>query len=488
MYKEDLTSLSMYEASEKLQKGEVTSRELTLACLDRIDKYEDQIGAFLLIDKVQALANADAADARLSARKSLSKLDGIPIALKDMILTKGLATTAASKILENYIPPYDATVTKKLKDSGAVLLGKLNLDEFAMGSSNESSAYKITKNPWDLKRSPGGSSGGSAAAVAAGFAFGTLGTDTGGSIRQPAAFCGVVGIKPTYGRVSRYGVVAFASSLDQVGPFAKDVKSAALLLETIAGFDEKDSTSVNQSVPDYTQKISGDVKGLKIGVPKEYFVDGLDAEIKASVQKSIDTLVSLGAEVKPISLPSTAYAVATYYVIAAAEASSNLSRYDGVRYGKRLGEKDGLLSMYETTRGNLFGAEVKRRIMLGTYVLSSGYYDAYYLRAQKVRRLFADDFANAFAEVDLIICPTTPTAAFLIGEKISDPLQMYLNDIFTISVNLAGLPALSMMSGLSKNNLPLSTQIIGKPFAEATILNAAFSLETALKINAKPSL
>ncbi|MDA0712895.1 MAG: Asp-tRNA(Asn)/Glu-tRNA(Gln) amidotransferase subunit GatA [bacterium] len=482
MFKKELTSLSLYEASEKLQNGEVTSRDLTLACLDRIDRYDNEVGAFLLIDKEKALADADAADSRLRASKGLSKIDGIPLALKDMISTKGIATTAASKILQNYIPPYDATVTKKLKDAGAVLLGKLNLDEFAMGSSNESSAYKVTKNPWDLERSPGGSSGGSAAAVAAGFAFGTLGTDTGGSIRQPAAFCGVVGIKPTYGRVSRYGVVAFASSLDQVGPFAKDVKSAALLLETIAGFDENDSTSVNKIVPEYSQIISGDVKGLKIGVPKEYFVDGLDAEIKDSVQNSIDTLVSLGAEVKPISLPSTSYAVATYYVIAAAEASSNLSRYDGVRYGDRLGEKDGLLSMYETTRGELFGAEVKRRIMLGTYVLSSGYYDAYYLRAQKVRRLFADDFAKAFAEVDLIICPTTPTPAFLIGEKISDPLKMYLNDIFTISANLAGLPALSLMSGLSKTNLPLGTQIIGKPFDETVLLNAAFALEKALKI------
>ncbi len=473
---------TLHEASKRLLSGEISSRELTESCFKRIRQHDANLGAFLCLTEEEALLAADASDTRRKAKKTLGLLDGIPVAVKDMMLTKGVATTAGSKILEGYKPPCDATVVTKLKTAGAIMMGKLNQDEFAMGSSTETSAYKVCKNPWDFSRSPGGSSGGSAAAVAAGFVFGTLGTDTGGSIRQPAAFCGVAGLKPTYGRVSRQGVVAYASSLDQVGPFAKDVSGTAMMLQAIAGHDALDSTSVKNEVPNYLHALTGDVKGLKIGIPREYFVEGLDEEVRESVQKSIEALRILGAEIKEVSLPNTPHGIATYYVIATAEASSNLSRYDGVRYGPRLGDGSGLLSMYEETRGQLFGPEVKRRILLGTYVLSAGYYDAYYLRAQKVRRLFADDFKKAFQEVDVIVCPTTPTPAFRIGEKTDDPMQMYLNDIFTVSVNLAGLPGMSFLTGFSKHGLPLSTQIIGRPFEESTLMNVAFAAEQALNI------
>ena len=468
---------TLNEAAELLAVGKVSSRELTAECLAKIAAQDDQIGAFLLVDEKGALAAADQSDSRRKEKRELGILDGIPVALKDMIMTEGVVTTAGSKILEGYVPPYDATVTQKLKNAGAVILGKTNQDEFAMGSSNESSAYRVCRNPWNHEHSPGGSSGGSAAAVAAGFAYGTLGTDTGGSIRQPAAFCGIAAMKPTYGRVSRFGVVAYASSLDQVGPFAKDIKGVATMMQAIAGPDERDSTSIRQETPNYLSALTGDVSGLRVGVPKEYFIEGLDPEIRASVQTAVDALAKRGARIREISLPQTPYAVATYYVIATAEASSNLSRYDGVRYGPRLGEADGLRSMYEQTRGQLFGTEVKRRIMLGTYVLSAGYYDAYYLRAQKVRRLFADDFAKAFSSVDVIVTPTTPTTAFKIGEKNTDPLQMYLNDIFTISVNLAGLPGVSILTGLSNTGLPIGTQLIGRALGEAELMNAAFAME-----------
>lgn len=479
-----LCDLGLFEISNRLQERAVTSRELTSFMLDAIAEKDGRLGAFLALNNEAALKAAEASDERRRDNKILGPLDGVPIALKDMILTKGLQTTAASRVLSNFIPPYEATVSQRLKDAGAVLLGKLNQDEFAMGSSNESSAFKPCMNPWDLARSPGGSSGGSAAAVAAGLAFGTLGTDTGGSIRQPAAFCGITGLKPTYGRVSRYGVVAYASSLDQVGPMSKDVRGCALMLEAIAGRDERDSTSAPVPVPQYSKALGGGLKGMRIGVPKEFFVEGLDEAVRLNVEAAILTLKSLGAEIVEVSLPSTPHAVATYYVVAAAEASSNLSRYDGIRFGPRLGEKDGLRAMYEETRGTLFGSEVKRRIMLGTYVLSSGYYDAYYLRAQKVRRLFRNDFDRAFEKVDAIVCPTTPTTAFKIGEKVENPLQMYLNDIFTISANLAGLPALSMCTGFDADKLPIGTQLIGRPFDEEGLLKLAFELESALNIKA----
>jgi aspartyl-tRNA(Asn)/glutamyl-tRNA(Gln) amidotransferase subunit A len=473
---------SLPEASARLESGDISSRELTISCFKRIHKSDANIGAFLCLTEETALLAADASDRRRKAKETLGPLDGVPVAVKDMMLTEGIPTTAASKILEGFKPPCDATVVAKLKAAGAVMMGKLNQDEFAMGSSTELSAYKICKNPWDFSRTPGGSSGGSAAAVAAGFVFGTLGTDTGGSIRQPASFCGVAGIKPTYGRVSRQGVVAYASSLDQVGPFAKNVSGAAIMLQVIAGHDARDSTSVKQKVPNYLEDLTGDVKGLRVGIPREYFIGGLDAEVRASVHEATSALRTRGAEVKEVSLPHSEHAVATYYVIATAEAASNLSRYDGVRFGHRLGEKNGLLSMYEETRGRLFGSEVKRRIMLGTYVLSAGYYDAYYVQAQKVRRLFADDFKNVFQDVDVIVCPTTPTPAFGIGEKIEDHLQMYLNDIFTVSANLAGLPAMSLLTGFSEGGLPLGTQIIGRPFEESTLMNTAFAVEQTLNI------
>ena len=406
-----------------------------------------------------------------------TSLTGIPIALKDIFLTSGIRTTCASRILENFIPPYDATVVAKLRERGIVLVGKLNQDEFAMGSSTESSYFGITKNPWNADHIPGGSSGGSAACIAARQATATLGTDTGGSIRQPASHCGCVGLKPTYGRVSRYGVIAYASSLDQVGPVTRDVTDCAIMLGAVAGYDPKDSTSVNLPVPDYMQALVNDVKGLKIGLPREYFIEGLDPEVKRAMDEAIATYKGLGAEFVEISLPHTDYAVATYYLIATAEASSNLARYDGVRFGYRNSEARGLIDMYMLSRDEGFGAEVKRRIMLGTYALSSGYYDAYYLKAQKVRTLIMEDFTKAFGTVDVILTPVAPTPAFRIGEKTSDPLQMYLSDIFTIPVNLAGTCGISVPAGFSSEGLPIGVQLIGRPFGEETILRAAYAFE-----------
>ncbi|MBI2361726.1 MAG: Asp-tRNA(Asn)/Glu-tRNA(Gln) amidotransferase subunit GatA, partial [Deltaproteobacteria bacterium] len=417
-----------------------------------------------------------------------SPLLGIPVAVKDIFLTQGVLTTCASKILGNFIPPYDATAVKKLKDAGAVLVGKNNMDEFAMGSSTENSALFVTRNPWNCDRVPGGSSGGSATAVAADQCVAALGTDTGGSIRQPAACCGIVGLKPTYGRVSRFGIVAFASSLDQVGPMTKDVMDSALMLEAIAGFDPMDSTSINALVPPYSRYLDGDVKGLRAGIPKEYFVRGMQTEVEEAVKEAIGTLAKNGVDTVEVSLPHTEYAIAAYYIIATAEASSNLARYDGMKYGFRAHGRD-LTETYVNTRAEGFGAEVKRRIMLGTYALSAGYYDAYYLKAQKVRALIKKDFDEAFKTCDVIITPTAPTTAFRIGEKTQDPLQMYLSDIFTISVNLAGLPALSLPCGFDSDGLPIGLQIIGKHLDEATILRIAYAYEQATDWHKrKPSL
>jgi aspartyl-tRNA(Asn)/glutamyl-tRNA(Gln) amidotransferase subunit A len=473
----NLLNRTLEEAAHALNARETSSVELTRTALERVKSQDARIGAFLKLDADGALAAAAASDARRQKGQSLGALDGVPVALKDIFCTAGLETTCASKILKGYVPPYDATVTAKLRSAGAVILGKLNMDEFAMGSSNENSAFGPVHNPWDLTRTPGGSSGGSAAAVAARFAFGALGTDTGGSIRQPAACSGVVGIKPTYGRVSRYGVIAFASSLDQVGPFGRTVRDAAIQLRTIAGHDPCDSTSIPQPVPDYLESIEQGVKGLKLGVPKEYFVAGMDPEVERAVRQAIDTYRKLGADIREVSLPHTEYAIATYYLVATAEASSNLARYDGVRFGHRARDAKGLLDMYLRTRAEGFGNEVKRRIMLGTYALSAGYYDAYYLRAQRVRTLIKRDFDQAFTTVDAIVTPTSPTAAFKLGEKTDDPLQMYLADIFTISCNLAGLPGLSLPCGFTQTGLPIGLQLLGKPLDEAVLFRVARAYE-----------
>ncbi len=467
----DLTTLSIDEARALLDGRELSARQLAEVFLARIEATQPRLNTFITVTPESALEQADAADARIAAGEA-GPLCGIPIAVKDIILNRGARTTAASHILESFEAPYDASVVAALKQAGAVLVGKLNCDEFAMGSSNENSAFGACRNPWDADRVPGGSSGGSAAAVAARQCIASLGTDTGGSIRQPAAFCGVTGLKPTYGRVSRYGVIAFASSLDQVGPLGHDVRDVAHLLSAIAAHDPLDSTSVDRDAPDYAGALNGDVAGLRIGLPSEYFTGGIDPQVQESVHAAARHLESLGAVVDEVSLPHTEYAIATYYLIATAEASSNLARYDGTRYGLRAGESDGLLEMYRQTRAHGFGAEVKRRIMLGTHALSSGYYDAYYLKAQKVRTLIRRDFDTVFADHDLILAPTTPTAAFKIGEKSDDPLQMYLNDIFTISVNLAGLPGLALPCGFTDDGLPIGFQLIGKHFDEPTVLRA----------------
>lgn len=462
---------------DMLTRGEISARELTEDVLARMDAVEPQIGAYLLETRETALAQADAVDAKIAEKEEIPFLAGIPGALKDNICTKGVRTTAASKILENFVPPYDATVVTKLRDAAAVVLGKANMDEFAMGGSTENSAYRPTHNPWDTARVPGGSSGGSAAAVAAGTAIWALGSDTGGSIRQPASFCGIVGLKPTYGRVSRYGLIAYASSLDQIGPLTRDVTDAAYLLNIIAGHDAMDSTASKSSVPDYTKALTQDVKGLKIGLPKEYFIPGMDAEVETAVRKAIHDFESMGAEVREISLPHTDYAVSTYYLIAPAEAATNLERYDGVSYGARVDGED-LVDMMTRTRTEKFGAEVRRRILIGNYALSAGYYDAYYLKALKVRTLIREDFTRAFENVDVIMTPTAPTTAYRIGEM-ENPLQMYLQDISTVPVNLAGLPGISVPCGCSTAGLPIGLQIIGKPLAEETILRAAFAYEQA---------
>ncbi|MBK7999050.1 MAG: Asp-tRNA(Asn)/Glu-tRNA(Gln) amidotransferase subunit GatA [Verrucomicrobia bacterium] len=474
-----LNSLTISELVARLAKRETSARDVTQACLDQIQRVDGNIHAFLSYDAPDALAQADAADKALASGTSHAQrpLLGVPIALKDVLAVRNQPLGCASKILAKFTSPYDATVVEKLKAAGAIVFGRLNMDEFAMGSSTENSAFVTTRNPWDTARIPGGSSGGSAAAVAADECLATLGSDTGGSIRQPAALCGCVGLKPTYGRVSRYGLVAFASSLDQIGPFTKDIRDAATILNVISGRDERDSTSVPEPVPDYTAALTGNIKGLKIGLPKEYFIGGLDKEVTDAVNAAVKQLEKLGAEIVEISLPHTDYAVAVYYIIATAEASANLARFDGIRYGLRVDGADPI-ELYSKTRGAGFGPEVKRRIILGTYVLSSGYYDAYYLRAQKVRTLIRQDFLKAFEKVDLVVTPTTPTPAFKAGEKSDDPMQMYLSDIFTISCNLAGIPGVSLPCGFSTNpKLPIGLQLLGKPFGEETLLRAAHAYE-----------
>ena len=470
--------LTLHEASEKLRNRELSSHELTVAVFDRIAKTDDRIRSYITLCQDRAETEAKKADRSFQQGNPPSPLTGIPLAVKDNFLTRGIRTTCASKILGNFMSPYDATTVERLGAKGAVIIGKTNLDEFAMGSSAENSAFFPTRNPWDLERVPGGSSGGSAAAVAAGQCIAALGTDTGGSIRQPAAFCGVVGLKPTYGRVSRYGIIAFASSMDQVGPMTKDVRDAALLLEAIAGHDPADSTSVNRPVPNYAAGLTGDIKNLRIGVPMEYFVSGIQKETEIAVRAAIGQLEKHGATVEEVSLPHTAYAIAVYYIVATAEASSNLARYDGMRFGHRAQAND-LTETYMASREEGFGTEVKRRIMLGTYALSAGYYDAYYLKAQKVRALVKKDFDQVFQHCDAIVTPTTPSTAFKIGEKTQDPLQMYLSDIYTISANLAGLPALSLPCGFDPQGLPIGMQIIGKNFDEATVLNLAYAYENS---------
>lgn len=482
-----LHHLSIYQAHKLLKEGQTTSVELTEAVLRQIEKVEGLVKAYITITPELALKQARFADEKIlrhrKAGESFSPLLGIPISIKDIICTEGIRTTCASRILENFIPPYDATVVEKLKEAGAVIVGKTNLDEFAMGSSTENSAFFPTRNPWDLERVPGGSSGGSAAAVVAGECLGSLGTDTGGSVRQPAAFCGVTGLKPSYGRVSRYGLVAFASSLDQIGPITKDVTDAALLLSVIAGHDPKDSTSVDYPVPDYLKALVPEVKGVRVGVPKEYFIEGMEEGVEKAIREAIDCLEELGAEVVEISLPHTKYALPTYYLIAPAEASANLARYDGVKYGLYIPASE-LWEEYRLTRGNGFGPEVKRRIMLGTYALSAGYYDAYYLKAQKVRTLIKKDFDEAFEKVDVIVAPTSPTVAFKLGEKVEDPLKMYLSDVFTIPVNLAGICAISIPCGFSEG-LPVGLQVMGPAFGEEKILRVAYAYEQATQWHLK---
>lgn len=468
-----LNKLTINELRGLLHKKEITPKDILIDIHKQIEKYEDKIKSYITITKELSFAMAK------DAEDKESPLSGIPLAIKDNICTKGVLTTCASKILHNFIPPYESSVTKKLLDQNYILLGKTNLDEFAMGSSTENSFFYTTKNPWDLDRVPGGSSGGSAAAVAADECIAALGSDTGGSIRQPASFCGVVGLKPTYGLVSRFGLVAFASSLDQIGPITKDVTDSAIMLNVIAGHDPYDSTSIPIDIPNYLTSLGRDIKGLKVGIPREFFIEGMDREVSNIVKDAIEKLQLLGAIPVDISLPHTDYAVATYYIVATSEASSNLSRYDGVKYGFRAGGKD-LLEMYMNTRAQGFGEEVKRRIMLGTYALSAGYYEAYYKKAQQIRTLIMQDFKQAFEKVDVIITPTSPTPAFKIGEKTTDPLQMYLSDIFTISVNLAGVPAISIPCGFTKDNLPVGLQIIGKSFDEATILRIAYAYEQSM--------
>ncbi|WP_375743369.1 Asp-tRNA(Asn)/Glu-tRNA(Gln) amidotransferase subunit GatA [Corallococcus interemptor] len=472
-----LTDLSMLELAAKLALREVSSVEATRASLERIARVDPKVRAFLRVDEAGALKAAEASDARRTAGSPLSALDGVPVGLKDIFLTQGVETTCASRVLEGFVPPYDATVVRLLKEAGLPLLGKLNMDEFAMGSSNESSAYFPTHNPWDLTRTPGGSSGGSAAAVAAREVFGALGTDTGGSIRQPAALTNTVGLKPTYGRVSRYGVIAFASSLDQPGPMARTVGDTAALLQLIARHDPLDSTSADVETPDCLTGLEDGVRGLKLGVPREYFAEGMDPEVAGTLRASLEELEKLGATLVDVSLPHTKYALATYYLLASSEASSNLARYDGIRYGQRAKDARGLKELYTRTRGEGFGAEVKRRIMLGTYALSAGYYDAYYLRAQKVRTLIREDFTKVFQQVDAVVSPTSPVPAFKLGAKVDDPLSMYLMDVYTLPCNLAGLPGLSVPCGFTQGGLPIGMQLLGRPFDEARLLRIARAFE-----------
>jgi aspartyl-tRNA(Asn)/glutamyl-tRNA(Gln) amidotransferase subunit A len=476
----ELSSLTIDAARSAVQEGQTTAVAMAEAHFARIQKEDGQIGAFLTLSRERALQQADRMDRMAAEGKPLPPLGGVPVGIKDVMSTRGVRTTAGSKILDKYVPPYDCTAVAKLEAAGAVFLGKMNCDEFAMGSSNENSGFHPVRNPRDLSRVPGGSSGGSAAAVAAGMAVATLGSDTGGSIRQPASFCGVVGLMPTYGRVSRYGLIAFASSLDHIGPLTRTVKDSAIVLGAIAGRDPMDSTSAEVPVPDYVSELEKPARGLKLGVAKEYFGDGLDEEVRRAVEGAIDRLKSLGCEVVRVSLPHTPYAIPAYYLIATAEASSNLARYDGVRYSVRARGVKTLSEMYRRSRDEGFGAEVKRRIMLGTYALSAGYYDAYYLKAQKVRTLLTRDFDEAFQKVDAILTPTCPTAAFRLGEKSNDPLSMYLADIYTVTADLAGIPGISVPCGHTREKLPIGLQILGKHFDEATILRIAHAYEQAM--------
>ena len=473
----EITNFTIDSVRRAIAERQTTASALAQDFYTRIRQEDPEIGAFLTLSEERAFAQAARIDQMAAAGAPLPPLAGVPVAIKDVMVTRGVRTTAGSKILENFVPPYDCTAVVRLEAAGAVVLGKLNCDEFAMGSSTENSAYHPVHNPRDKSRVPGGSSGGSAAAVAAGMAVATLGSDTGGSIRQPASFCGVVGLKPTYGRVSRYGLIAFASSLDHIGPFAKTVKEAALVLRTIAGRDPMDSTSADVPVPDYVAELEKPVQGLKVGVAREYFGDGLDPEVRAAVEAAIQKLAELGCEVVPVSLPHTEYAIPKYYIVATAEASSNLARYDGVRYGFRAPKSRTLSEMYRRTRDGGFGIEVKRRIMLGTYALSAGYYDAYYLKAQKVRTLLTRDFDEAFKKVDVIAAPTCPTPAFRLGEKVNDPLAMYLADIYTVTANLAGVPGISLPCGENHEKLPIGLQLFGRHFDEATLLRVAHSYE-----------
>jgi aspartyl-tRNA(Asn)/glutamyl-tRNA(Gln) amidotransferase subunit A len=485
----ELHELSLGQARELLEKGEVSSVELTKAMLARVEATEPKLHAYLTVTPELALAQAEAAD-QARAQGQAGPLTGIPAGIKDVICTEGVRTTCASRMLENFVPPYDATLVARLKAAGMVMLGKHNMDEFAMGSSTENSAFGPSRNPWDLKAIPGGSSGGSAVSVAAGSSFFAVGTDTGGSIRQPAAHCGVVGMKPTYGRVSRYGLVAFASSLDQAGPFTRTVADLADVLAIIAGHDPADSTSAPRPVPDYRAALNRGVKGMRLGVPKEYFIAGLDPEVEAAVKAALTELESQGAELVQVSLPHTQYGLAVYYIIAPAEASSNLARYDGVKYGLSVRDENaGLLDMYFDTRSQGFGPEVIRRIMLGTYALSAGYYDAYYGKAGQVRTLLLNDFLEAFKKVDAIVCPVTPTPAFDLGQKADDPVQMYLSDVFTLTCNLAGLPGMSLPCGFSSQGRPIGLQVLGPHFAEETILSVGHAYQQATGHHLKrPSL
>jgi len=469
----DLSTLNVDTAREAVQLRKTTAMALVESFYEKIQKEDGLIGAYLTLCKERAMAQADRMDRMAAEGKTLPPLGGVPVAVKDVMCTAEVRTTAGSKVLGNFIPPYDSTAVARLEAAGAIVLGKLNCDEFAMGSSNENSAFHPVRNPRDPSRVPGGSSGGSAAAVAADMAVVTLGSDTGGSIRQPASFCGVVGMMPTYGRVSRYGLIAFASSLDHIGPFARNVKDAATVLRTIAGRDPMDATSADIPVPDYVAELDKPVRGLRVGMAKEYFGDGLDTEVRSAVEAAIQKLAQVGCEVIPVSLPHTEYAIPTYYIVATAEASSNLARYDGVRYGYRAKNLRTLSDMYRRTRDEGFGVEVKRRIMLGTYVLSAGYYDAYYLKAQKVRTLLTRDFEEAFQKVDAIVTPTSPTAAFKLGEKANDPLAMYLADIYTVTADLAGIPGISVPCGETREKLPIGLQILGRHFDEATVLRLA---------------
>jgi aspartyl-tRNA(Asn)/glutamyl-tRNA(Gln) amidotransferase subunit A len=472
-----ITSTTASQLLSGMAAGDWTAVDVATAFLDQIQAHDEQIKAFLRVDRADALRQAEAVDRKHRERQPLGRLAGIPIALKDLVCTRGQTTTCASRMLEKFIPPYDAEIVRRLRAADAVLIGKTNMDEFAMGSSTENSAFQITRNPWDTERSPGGSSGGSAAAVAAGMTPLAIGSDTGGSIRQPAAFCGVVGVKPTYGRVSRYGLVAFASSLDQLGPLAGDVAGAAMLLEVIAGHNLSDSTSVDEPVPAYSLSLEQPLSGLRIGLPVEYFAEGLDSEVDAAIHAAADFYESMGATLVDVTLPHSKYSVAAYYIIAPSEAASNLARYDGVHYGHRAEQFNGLVDMYAASRGEGFGREVKRRIMLGNYALSAGYYDAYYLKALKVRRLIRADFDRAFEACDLVLSPVTPTPAFKVGELIDDPLAMYLSDIYTISANLAGLPAISLPAGFSEAGLPIGLQLLGPPFSEDRLFRAARMFE-----------